>query len=323
MSTRRQFLQSTAAALATASLPGAAMAQVWPSRPIRAMVPFAAGSSLDIVGRLVMDPLSTQLGQPIVIENRGGAGGTIGSALVAKSEGDGYYLLIQASAHSAAPAAYSNIGYDVAKDFIAVIPFGTLPNVTVVSPESGIKTLKDLVAKAKSGQITYASAGVGSATHWAAERIRVAGGFQGVHVPFRGGPDALTEVMAGRVDFTAMGMSSALPLIKSGKLTPIAVSTTKRSSALPDVPTTVEAGLPDSDYTYWMGLFVPAKTPPEIVTRLRTEAEKALKNPNVIEKFAAQGIEPMPLSMADFNALIKKEIDSNIALVKAAGLKFN
>ena len=323
MSTRRQFIQSTTAALATASLPIAAFAQAWPSRPIRAMVPFAAGSSLDIVGRLVMDPLSTQLGQPIVIENRGGAGGTIGSALVAKSEGDGYYLLIQASAHSAAPAAYSNIGYDVAKDFIAVIPFGTLPNVTVVSPESGIKTLKDLVAKAKSGQITYASAGVGSATHWAAERIRVAGGFQGVHVPFRGGPDALTEVMAGRVDFTAMGMSSALPLIKSGKLTPIAVSTTKRSSALPDVPTTVEAGLPDSDYTYWMGLFVPAKTPPEIITRLRSETEKSLKNPNLVEKFAAQGIEPMPLSTADFNALVKKEIDSNIALVKAAGLKFN
>jgi tripartite-type tricarboxylate transporter receptor subunit TctC len=323
MSTRRQFLQSTAAALATASLPGAAMAQAWPSRPIRAMVPFAAGSSLDIVGRLVMDPLSTQLGQPIVIENRGGAGGTIGSALVAKSDGDGYYLLIQASAHSAAPAAYSNIGYDVAKDFVAVIPFGTLPNVTVVAPASGIKSMKDLVAKGKSGQISYASAGVGSATHWAAERIRVAGGFTGVHVPFRGGPDALTEVMAGRVDFTAMGMSSALPLIKSGKLTPLAVSTTKRSSALPDVPTTVEAGLPNSDYTYWMGLFVPAKTPPAIVTRLRSEAEKALKNPNVVEKFAAQGIEPMPLSTAEFNALIQKEIESNIALVKAAGLKFN
>ncbi len=323
MSTRRQFLTSITAALAAASLPGTTLAQAWPSRPIRAMVPFAAGSSLDIVGRLVMDPLSTQLGQPIVIENRGGAGGTIGSALVAKSEGDGYYLLIQASAHSAAPAAYSNIGYDVANDFIAVIPFGTLPNVTVVAPSSGIKTLKDLVAKGKSGQISYASAGVGSATHWAAERIRVAGEFQGVHVPFRGGPDALTEVMAGRVDFTAMGMSAALPLIKSGKLTALAVSTTKRSSALPDVPTTVEAGLPNSDYTYWMGLFVPAKTPPEIVTRLRGEAEKALKSPNVVEKFAAQGIEPMPLSTADFNALIKKEIDSNIALVKAAGLKFN
>jgi tripartite-type tricarboxylate transporter receptor subunit TctC len=330
MTTRRQFIQlgaaaMTGAALPGAALPGAALAQApaWPTRPIRAMIPFAAGSSLDIVGRIAMDPLSTQLGQPIVIENRGGAGGTIGTALVAKSDPDGYSILIQASAHSAAPAAYSNIGYDVANDFIAVIPFGTLPNVTVVSPASGIKTLKQLVEKAKSGTITYASAGTGSATHWAAERIRVAGGFQGTHVPFRGGPDALTEVMTGRVDFTSMGMSSALPLIKDGKLVPLAVSTTKRSSALPDVPTTIEAGLPDSDYTYWMGLLVPAKTPDAIVTRLRTETEKALKNPNVVEKFAQQGIEPMPMSSADFNALIRKEIQSNIALVKAAGLKFN
>ncbi|AMN40809.1 Bug family tripartite tricarboxylate transporter substrate binding protein [Rhodoplanes sp. Z2-YC6860] len=325
MTTRRQFVQLAAAAVGGATLPGAAFAQAqaWPTRPIRAMIPFAAGSSLDIVGRIVMDPLSAQLGQPIVIENRGGAGGTIGTALVAKSDPDGYSILIQASAHSAAPAAYSNIGYDVANDFIAVIPFGTLPNVTVVSPASGIKTLKQLVEKAKSSTITYASAGTGSATHWAAERIRVAGGFQGTHVPFRGGPDALTEVMTGRVDFTSMGMSSALPLIKDGKLVPLAVSTTKRSSALPDVPTTIEAGLPDSDYTYWMGLFVPAKTPEAIVTRLRSETEKALKNPNVIEKFGQQGIEPMPMSTADFNALIRKEIQSNIALVKAAGLKFN
>jgi len=323
MTNRRQFVQLGAAAMAGAALPGAALAQAWPTRTIRCMIPFAAGSSLDIVGRIVMDPVSSQLGQPIVVENRGGAGGTIGTALVAKSDPDGYTVLVQASAHSAAPAAYSNIGYDVAKDFIAVIPFGTLPNVTVVSPASGIKTLKDLVAKAKSSTITYASAGTGSATHWAAERIRVAGGFQGTHVPFRGGPDALTEVMTGRVDFTSMGMSSALPLIKDGKLVPLAVSTTKRSSALPDVPTTVEAGLPDSDYTYWMGLFVPAKTPDAIVQRLRSETEKALKSPSVVEKFAQQGIEPMPMSSADFDALIRKEIDSNIALVKAAGLKFN
>ena len=323
MTNRRQFVQLGAAAMAGAALPGATYAQAWPTRPVRCMIPFAAGSSLDIVGRIVMDPVSSQLGQPIVVENRGGAGGTIGTALVAKSDPDGYTVLVQASAHSAAPAAYSNIGYDVAKDFIAVIPFGTLPNVTVVSPQSGIKSLKELVAKAKAGTITYASAGTGSATHWAAERIRVAGGFQGTHVPFRGGPDALTEVMTGRVDFTSMGMSSALPLIKDGKLVPLAVSTTKRSSALPDVPTTVEAGLPDSDYTYWMGLFVPAKTPADIVTRLRTETEKALKNPNVVEKFTQQGIEPMPMSSADFDALVRKEIDSNIALVKAAGLKFN
>jgi tripartite-type tricarboxylate transporter receptor subunit TctC len=323
MTTRRRFLTSAAAAFAAPALPHTTFAQAWPSRPVRAMIPFAAGSSLDIVGRLVLDPLSSQLGQPVVVENRGGAGGTIGTGLVAKADPDGYTILIQASAHSAAPAAYPNITYDVAKDFIAIIPFGTLPNVTVVAPASGITTLKELVAKAKAGSVTYASAGVGSATHWAAERIRVAGGFTGVHVPFRGGPEALTEVMTGRVDFTSMGMSAALPLIKDGKLTALAVSTPTRSRTLPDVPTTIEAGLQDSDYVYWMGLFVPAKTPPAIVERLRSETEKALKNPNVVEKFAAQGIEPMPLSPSEFDALVKKEIQTNIALVKAAGLKFN
>jgi tripartite-type tricarboxylate transporter receptor subunit TctC len=323
MTTRRRFLHSAAVALAIPALPRAALAQAWPTRPIRAMIPFAPGSSLDIVGRLVLDPLSSQLGQPVVVENRGGAGGTIGTGMVAKADPDGYSILVQASAHSAAPAAYPNITYDVAKDFVAIIPFGTLPNVTVVAPSSGIKTLKELVAKAKAGSVTYASAGVGSATHWAAERIRVAGGFNGVHVPFRGGPEALTEVMTGRVDFTSMGMSSALPLIKDGKLVALAVSTPTRSKTLPDVPTTIEAGLPDSDYVYWMGMFAPAKTPTAIVERLRSETEKALKNPNVLEKFAAQGIEPMPMTPAQFDALIRKEIETNIALVKAAGLKFN
>ena len=323
MTSRRQFLAAAAAALSTPALPNLAFAQAWPSRPIRAMIPFAAGSSLDIVGRLVLDPLSNQLGQPVVVENRGGAGGSIGTGLVAKANPDGYTILIQASAHSAAPAAYPNITYDVANDFVAIIPIGTVPNVTVVAPGSGIKTLKDLVAKAKAGSVTYASAGVGSATHWAAERIRVAGGFNGVHVPFRGGPEALTEVMTGRVDFTSMGMSAALPLINDGKVIPLAVSTPTRSRTLPNVPTTIEAGLPDSDYVYWMGLFAPAKTPPAIVERLRAETEKALKNPNVVEKFAAQGIEPMALTSAEFDALIRKEILTNIALVKAAGLRFN
>ncbi len=323
MTTRRQFLAFTGAALATPALPRIASAQAWPSRAIRAMIPFAAGSSLDIVGRLVTDPLAAQLGQSIVIENRGGAGGSIGTAQVAKAEPDGYTILIQASAHSAAPAAYPNISYDPAADFKAIIPFGTIPNVTVVAPASGIKSMKELVDKAKAGKMTYASAGVGSATHWAAERIRLSGGFEATHVPFRGGPEALTEVMTGRVDFTSMGMSAALPLIRDGKLVPLAVSSTKRSSALPNVPTTVEAGLPNSDYVYWMGLFVPAKTPAAIIERLRSETEKALNNPNVVEKFKGQGIEPMPLSPAEFDALVKKEIAANIALVKAAGLKFN
>ena len=323
MTTRRRFLNLAAAALATPALPRLACAQSWPARPIRAMIPFSAGSSLDIVGRIVLDPLSSQLGQTIVVENRGGAGGTIGTAAVAKADPDGYTLLINASAHSAAPAAYPNIAYDPARDFSAVIPFGTVPNVTLVAPAKGIKTIQELVTAAKSGSLSYASAGVGSATHWAAERLRVSAGFAGVHVPFRGGPEALTEVVTGRVDFTCMGMSAALPFIRDGKLIPLAVSSAKRSSALPAVPTTLESGLADSDYNYWMGMFVPAKTPREIVERLYQETQKALRLPAVVEKFGPQGIEPMPMTPAEFDALIKKEIAINVALVKAAGLKFN
>ena len=324
MTTRRDIVRLAAGALTAPALPRSASAQDWPMRqPIRAMIPFSAGSSLDIVGRIVLEPLAAQLGQTIVVENRGGAGGSIGSAMVAKAEPDGYTLLIQASAHSSAPAAYPGIGYDPAADFAAVIPFGTIPNVTVVAAGRGIRTLAELVAAGKAGSLSYASAGVGSATHWAAERLRLAGGFTGVHVPFRGGPEALTEVVAGRVDFSCMGMSSALGFIRDGKLVPLAVSSRKRSSALPDVPTTLEAGYLDSDYTYWMGMLVRAGTPRTIVERLYAETRRALAQPAVIERFKPQGIEPMPLTSAEFDALIRQEIAANIALVKAAGLKFN
>lgn len=325
MRTRRTFLHHAGAALATPALPRLAWAQAWPSKTIRAVIPFTAGSTIDIVGRIVCDPLSGQLGQTIVIENRGGAGGSIGTAAVAKADPDGYTILIHAAAHSAAPAAYANLPYDTAKDFSAVAAFGTVPNVTVVSAASGIKTLQELVAKAKAkpGSVSYASAGVGSATHWAAERLRVSAGFTGVHVPFRGGPEALTEVLAGRVDFFTVGVPSAIGFIREGKLVPLAVSTPKRTPALPDVPTTIEAGYPNSDYNYWMGMFVPSKTPREIVDKLHAETQKALTAPAVKEKFAPQGIEPMPLKPAEFDELIKKEIEQNIALVKAAGLKFN
>ncbi len=324
MTTRRRFLNLAASALAVPALPRLARAQAWPAKqPIRAMIPFSAGSTLDIVGRIVLEPLSTQLGQTIVVENRGGAGGTIGTAAVAKAEPDGYTVLINASAHSAAPAAYPNAAYDPARDFSAVIPFGTVPNVAVIAPAKGIKSLQELVAAAKAGSFTYASAGVGSATHWAAERLRVSAGFAATHVPFRGGPEALTEVVTGRVDFTCMGMAAALGFIRDGKLIPLAVSSAKRSSALPDVPTTLELGFANSDYNYWMGLFVPANTPRPVIDRLYQETAKALQAPAVVEKFKPQGIEPMPMSSADFDALIKKEIAANIALVKAAGLKFN
>lgn len=320
---RRAFLKISAAALATPALVRTSFAQAWPDKTIRAIIPFTAGSTVDIVGRIVLDPLSAALKQTIVVENRGGAGGTIGSAQVAKSDPDGYTILINASAHSAAPAAYPNVPYDTAKDFAAVIPFGSVPNVMVISPSKGIRSVKELAAKAKAGTLTYASAGVGSATHWAAERFRVSAGFQATHVPFRGGPEALTEVMTGRVDFMCIGVSSGLSFIRAGTLLPLAVSTPKRSPALPDVPTTLESGFADSDYTFWNGMLVPVKTPRAIIDKLHRETLKVLALPAVKDKFAPQGIDPMPLSPAQFDALIRKEIDINIKLAKAAGLKFN
>jgi tripartite-type tricarboxylate transporter receptor subunit TctC len=193
----------------------------------------------------------------------------------------------------------------------------------VIAPSKGIKTLQELVAAAKAGSFSYASAGTGSATHWAAERLRLSAGFQGVHVPFRGGPEALTEVMTGRVDFMCIGISSGLPFVRDNKLIPLAVCTPKRSTALPEVPTTIESGYADSDYVFWNGMLVPAKTPREIVDRLHRETLKVLALPAVVEKFAPQGIEPMPLSPTEFDALIRKEIAANIALVKAANIKFN
>jgi tripartite-type tricarboxylate transporter receptor subunit TctC len=323
VTTRRQFLEMTAAGLASAAVSGFALAQQWPAKPIRAIVPFGPGSTIDIIGRIVLEPLSAALGQPIVIDNRGGAGGSIGTAAVAKAEPDGYTILIHASAHSAAAAVYPTLTYDVVHDFSGVVIFGTVPNVTVISPAKGIKTLKDLVEAAKKGSMTFASAGVGSATHWAVERLKLAAGFNAVHVPFKSGPEALTQVASGEVDFMSIGVASGMPFIRSGRLVPLAVSTLARSSALPDVPTTLEAGYPDSDYTFWNGMLVPARTPRAIVNRLHEETATVLRQPGVIEKLKLQGLEPMPLKPEEFDALIAKEVETNKALVKAAGLKFN
>src|SRR5262245_19655626 len=237
--TRRQHLCLLATAIV--ALPRAARAQAWPARPIRVVVPFSAGSTIDVVSRIVFDPLAQQLGQSIVVENRTGAGGTIGAGGVARAEPDGYTLLVNSSAHSAAPAIYTNVPYETARDFAAVASLGSSPNVTVIAPAKGIKTLQELVAaaKAKPGTFTYATAGVGSATHLSTERLRFSAGFDAVHVPFRGMPEALTEVMTGRVDFSCSSIAAALPFIRDGKLLALAVTTPKRSSALPDVPTSL------------------------------------------------------------------------------------
>ncbi len=323
MITRRRFLAGSTA-LAVPALPRGAYAQAWPAgRPIRAICPFTAGSTIDILGRIVTEALSQALGTTIVVENRGGAGGTIGSAAAAKAEPDGYTLLINASAHTAAPAAYPHIAYDPAKDFAGVAMIGVVPNVLLIAPSKNIGSAKELAARAQSGEMTYASAGVGSATHWAAERFRLSAGFKATHVPFRGGPEALTEVMTGRVDFMCIGTSSGLPFIRDGRLLPLAVTTQKRSAALPEVPTTLELGFADSDYTFWNGFLAPAQTPKPIVERLHGEIARIVALPAVKEKLGVQGVEPLPLAPGEFDDLMRREIASNLALAKAAGLKFN
>jgi tripartite-type tricarboxylate transporter receptor subunit TctC len=322
---RRSFLKLSAAVLAAPALAHQSFAQAaWPTaKPIRAIVPFSAGSTIDIIGRIVLDPLSRQLSQSIVVENRGGAGGSLGSAAVAKADPDGYTLLINAAAHSGAPAAYPNLPYDAAADFSGVAIFGSVPNVLLIAPSKNIRTLQELVAKAKDGSMSFASAGVGSATHWAAERFIVSAGLKVTHVPFRGGPEALTEVMTGRVDFVFIGISSGLPFIQNKQLVPLAVSSAKRSPTLPDLPTTLEARYKDSDFNYWNGMLVPAKTPRAIVDRLYSETTKALALPEVQQKLAAQGVEPAPMTPSEIDAMIRREIALNLKIAKEAGLKFN
>lgn len=322
MTTRRTFLQLTATSIAAAAASRAAWAQQWPTKTIRIIVPFSAGSTSDVIARLIAQPLSAALGQSIIVENRGGAGGSIGSALVAQATPDGHTLLFNASAHGAAAAVYPKLPYHPARDFSGIAVVGTVPNVTVTAPSKGFKTLRELVEHAKKGQSTFSSAGVGSATHWAAERLRLAAGFDATHVPFKGGPEALTEVATGRVDFMCIGITSGLPFIRDNRLIALAVNTTKRSPTLPNVPTTVESGYPDSEYTFWNGLLAPAKTPRPVIERLHAEVQKALKTPAVMEKVKNQGLEPLPLSPAEFDKMIARDIETHIGIVKKAGLKF-
>jgi tripartite-type tricarboxylate transporter receptor subunit TctC len=318
---RRLLVLATAFACAHTS----AWAQTWPSKPIRAIIPFGAGSATDIIPRIVFDPLSAQLGQPIVVENRVGGGSTVGTTAVAKAEPDGYTLLGTSVAHTITPAVYANLSYDAAADFAAVIPFGTLPNVLVISPAKGFKTIQEMVAaaKAKPGSFNYASVGVGSGTHLSVERLRLSAGFEAVHVPFRGGPEALTEVMAGRVEFYFCPINTALPFIQEGKLAALVINSTKRAAALPDVPTTLEAGYRDADFPIWIGMLAPAKTPREIVERLNRETSKVLQTPAIQEKLGKTGVEPLIISAAEFDARIRKEVEINGALAKAAGIKPN
>jgi tripartite-type tricarboxylate transporter receptor subunit TctC len=300
-------------------------AQSWPTKPLRAVVPVAAGRSTDTIPRIVFEQLSQQLGQGIVVENRTGAGGTIGTAFVAKSEPDGYTILVSGAVHTIVPSLYPKLNYHPVRDFAAVVPLGISPNVLVVSPAKGFKTVADLVAAAKSrpGTFNFSSVGVGSATHLSAERFRSSAGINAVHVPFNGGAQAMSETMAGRVDFFFGPPALVLPHVRAGKLAALVVNGTSRTPALPEVPTTQEAGFRDAEYPIWYGLFVPAKTPRNIVNRLHGETVKALQAPKVRERIAALFVDPMVMTPDAFDAYVQKEIDLNAALVKAAGIKLD
>jgi tripartite-type tricarboxylate transporter receptor subunit TctC len=298
-------------------------AETWPARSVRAIVPIAPGSVVDVVPRLVFEQLAKQLSQPIVIENRPGAGQTIGASAVAKSEPDGYTLLVNSSAHAVAPSLYTGLGYSPTRDFVAVASLGVTPFVLVVPQDRGFKTARDLVAaaQAKPGAMSFSSPGVGSASHLSAERFRLSAGVAAVHVPFKGGVEAMTEVIAGRIDFAFIALGAALPSIRDGKLTALAVNGAARSSALPAVPTLGQTGFNDAEYPMWLGVFMPAKTPRDIVDKLHRETLKALQAPNVRDRLAGLGVDPLVLSPSELDALVTKEVAINAALVQAIGLK--
>jgi tripartite-type tricarboxylate transporter receptor subunit TctC len=313
-----------ASALLLLAAHGSANSQAWPAKPVRVIVPVTAGSALDISARTLSDQLAKQLGQTFVVENRTGAGGTTGATAVAKAEPDGYTILVHSSAITIHPSTFTSLAYDTARDFAGVMPIINVPLILVVSPAK-YKTLAELIAagKAKAGAMNYASVGYGAAAHLTSERLRLSAGFQAQHIPFRGAPEALTEVLAERVDFFYTPVLPALALLRDGKLRALATSSSKRAQALPDVPTTLESGLPNSDYNFWIGVFVPKKTPRAVVDKLYQESRKAIEAGEARTKFATLGGEPMVMNPAEFDALIRKEQAANAELVKAAGIKPN
>ena len=309
-------------AIAACIAHGEALAQSWPTKRVTVVVPFTAGSATDIMARTVAQRLSEQLGQPFVVENRPGAGGTIGVGAVARAEPDGHTILVHSSSYTITPTTYPNTPTTRCAIWSASRRWRCLPNVLVISPDKGIKTVPDLVkaAKAKPGAMNYASAGVGTATQLNAERFRMGAGIEVVHVPFKGTPEALTEVIAGRVDYYFCPVNAVLPLIEGKKLLALAMGSSKRSAALPDVATTVEAGVPNSDYNFWVGMVVPAKTPRDVVNRLHQETAKALESKEVRASMAKLGAELMLMRLDEFDSYIRNEIKTNAALVKAAGI---
>ena len=324
---RREILKTGLGSLAAASagypMIGPARAAEWPSKSIRVVVPYAAGSATDLVPRTVFEQVGQQVGQSFIIENRPGGGTTIGSAQVKAADPDGHTILIHSNAIVTVPAIQLNVPYDPVKDFSGLTPLGNVPLVLVIAPSKGIKSVKELVAKAKAkpGELNYGAAGIGTPPHLAMERFRLAAGFEGQLVPFKGAPEALTEVMTGRIDIYFCPITPALPLIRDGKVLALAVSSSKRASALPDVPTTIEAGVPESDLDFWVGAFVPKQTPRDVVAKMQAEIAKAINNPATKSKLSTLGVEQMIMAPDAFDVRIAKEADMAVKLAKAAKIE--
>jgi tripartite-type tricarboxylate transporter receptor subunit TctC len=311
-----------AAALVVLFTPFTAMAQDWPTRqPIKIIVPFSAGSATDITARTVFDQVGRQIGQTFVVENRGGAGTTLGSGLVAKSEPDGYTLLVNSTSHVVVASTYAKLPYDVDKDFAPITALASIPFVVATAPK--YKTLEELVEAGKKpgSNILYGTAGAGSSGQLFMERLRLVAGFPATHVPFRGTPEGMNELVAGRLDIYPAPAVNAIGLAREGKIGVLAISAPKRLSLLPDVPTLAEAGLAGALYNFWAGAFAPAQTPKPIVDRLNREVVAALKDKAVAGKIVELGGTPEPMTTAEFAAFVRKEIALNAEIVKASGYK--
>jgi tripartite-type tricarboxylate transporter receptor subunit TctC len=303
-------------------VPAAASAQDWPGKqPIKIVVPFTAGSATDITARTVFEQVGKQIGQTFLVENRGGAGTTLGMAQAAKSDPDGYTMLVHSTSHVVVASTYPNLTFNVAEDFAAVSALADVPFVIAAATKH--KTLKDMIdaGKAPGALIHYGSAGAGSSGHLFMERFRIAAGFPATHVPFRGTPEGMTEVIAGRIDMYPAPAVNAVPLDKDGKISSLAVSSVRRLPLMPDVRTVAEAGLPGAEYNFWIGAFLPAKTPKPIIERLNKEIVAALKVQSVADKIIALGGAPMPMTPAEFDTFVRKEIAVNAEIVKASGYK--
>ena len=300
-----------------------AHAQAWPTKPVRLVISFTPGSSTDIIGRAVAAKLQEMWGQPVVAENRPGAGGTVGSDFVVRSEPDGYTLLANSSAHAANPGIYKDMRYDTLRDFTNLALLGGGPNVLMVGPQSGWKTLKDFVdaAKANPGKLNFASAGIGSGTHFNIEKLKIATGVDVTHVPYKGTPEAIGDTIAGRTCCYWAPLNAALPQVSSGKAIALAVSSAQRSPLLPNLPTVAEQGYPGFDYTLWVGLWGPAKMPADVAAKINKDVNAALASPDLRERLTKLGTVPGNLTIPQFNEFLRKELDETKKILEAAGIK--